>query len=348
MTTSDDDDRRPTIVLCRDIPTKELEHAESLNLIKVIKRQDGAGPADRRWILDNVAQADGLIVTLTEPIDKEILDRASNLKVLSTMSVGTDHIDVQEVRRRGIVLGSTPDVLDQAVAELTLLLILNVTRNVTRAADVVRRGEWSANPWSPLAFCGPALQGKTIGFVGFGNIAQSVAALLPPFGPKRILYTTSKPKPFDIENDSFARLRQRHFPVDRIEVRNEAHLLSLAEQSDVIVVLTTLNASTKHLIDDRFFAHAKPNAILINTSRGPVVDTDALVRALRSDAIFGAGLDVLEGEPNVSASHPLLNDRKCADKVMILPHIGSATFEARKAMANLTVKHVFDTLNLKR
>ncbi|KAH0445873.1 hypothetical protein IEQ34_025293 [Dendrobium chrysotoxum] len=286
MVETDGRRRCPTVVLCRDIPTHDLDEAETSGSVKVIKREQGNGPASRDWILANVAQADGLIVTLTEPIDQEIIERAPHLKVISTMSVGTDHIDIEALRKRGIHLGSTPDVLDQAVAELTLMLILNVTRNVARAASVVQRGEWSEHPWSPLAFCGPALQGKTIGFVGFGNIAQSVAALLPAFEPKRIVYTTSKAKPFNIESNDFARLRDKFFPVDRIEVTNEPYLLNLAEQADVVVVLTTLNASTKHLIDESFFARMKPSAILVNTSRGPVVDTDALVRALKNDTIL--------------------------------------------------------------
>lgn len=307
---------KPKILLCREIPSSKLDDAEQRGKLSIIRRSkdQGKNPAPRSWIADHLSEADAIVLTLTEKvrfrnlfevcylnilpqIDAELIGAAKNLKVLSTMSVGTDHIDVDAASKREIKLGTTPDVLDDAVAELTLLLTLSAMRCIPFASKVVRDGHWSRNPWSPTGFCGPALRGKTIGFVGFGNIAQSTASLLPAFGPHRILFTTSTPKPFNIQSPAFSRLREKDFPTDKILVENEPDLSVLASASDVVIVLTTLNASTKHLIGKNFFQKMKRNAVIINTSRGGVIDTDALVQAVEEDKIAGAGLDVLEGEP---------------------------------------------------
>lgn len=306
--------------------------AGASNIISASSNDDASLPAPRQWIIDHIHDADAVIVTLTEPvrlaywahflglllhayaddvtpscvlcygptfqIDAAILDAGSRLQVVSSMSVGTDHIDVERAKARGIQIGTTPNVLDDAVAELTLFLVLGATRKAADAMRVVREGDWGQHPWAPMAFCGPALRGKTIGFIGFGNIAQSTAALLPVFQPSRILYATSTPRPFEFNAPSFARLKEKGFPADRISVENEPDIQSLAAASDVLIVLTTLNTTTKHLVDEKILQAMKPTSVLVNTSRGPIVHTDALVQALESDAIAGAGLDVLEGEPS--------------------------------------------------
>lgn len=170
-------DSAPHVLLCRNIPTDLLEVAEKRGMVKLIRRPESEqeAPAPRAWILDNIGKADAAVITLTERIDGEIVKAGKKLQVLSTMSVGTDHIDVHSVNARKIKLGTTPDVLDEAVAELTLLLMLSVMRNIPRASRVVQEGKWSENPWAPTAFCGPALRGKTVGFVGFGNSAYGQA-----------------------------------------------------------------------------------------------------------------------------------------------------------------------------
>ncbi|PWN31402.1 uncharacterized protein FA14DRAFT_128303 [Meira miltonrushii] len=334
----------PTILLCRDIPSTLLKNAEEKGLIQIIRRSED-GPAPKEWIRSNITNANAIIVTLTEPLSEEMIEAGKKLQVVSTMSVGTDHIDTNAIQKRSIKLGTTPDVLDDAVADLTLLLTLAAMRNLSYASRIVQQGQWSKHPWSPLAFCGPSLRGKTIGFVGFGNIAQTVASLMLMFQPGRILYTTSKPKPFDIQSPDFSRLRERASASSDIEIRNVPDLQQLAKESDVVITLTSLNPSTKHLIDEKFLSSMKRSAYLINTARGPIVDTIALAQALESGQIAGAGLDVLEGEPNISSEHPLLQE-SCRDRVLILPHIGSATNEARQAMADLCVKHVLDQFSV--
>lgn len=336
----------PTILLCREIPSSLLKDAESKGLVRIIRRRsNGDGPASKQWIEENIENVDAIIITLTEPLSEEMIKLGKKLQIVSTMSVGTDHIDTTTIQKQAIKLGTTPDVLDDAVAELTLLLILASMRNLSYASRIVQQGQWSQHPWSPLAFCGPSLRGKTVGFVGFGNIAQTVASLLFTFQPARILYTTSKPKPFDIHSPDFCRLKERTPSNSKVEIINRPDLQQIAKESDVIIVLTSLNPSTKHLIDEEFFSNMKKTAYLINTARGPIVNTSALAKALENDQIAGAGLDVLEGEPNISSDHPLLQQR-CRDRVLILPHIGSATTEARQAMADLCVKHVLDHFSI--
>ncbi|EPQ31461.1 uncharacterized protein PFL1_00796 [Pseudozyma flocculosa PF-1] len=339
----------PKILLCRRMPTELLQQAEQAGKVQIIARPQEAdeGPAPRDWLLENLKGVAGAIIMLSEKVDDEFLDAAGpSLKVISTMSVGYDHIDVAAVKKRGVRIGNTPHVLDQAVAELTLTLALMTTRQIAHATRVVREGEWSKNPWTPLSFCGPSLQGKTIGFVGFGNISQSLAHLLVPFRPARLLYTTSKPKPFDLGHPDFAPLKRGNFPIDRIEVTNQPDALELAAQSDVVFVLASLNPSTKHMVNDQFLSRMKSTAYIINASRGPLIDTEALARAISNGQIAGAGLDVLENEPNIPATHPLLQP-DCADRVVLLPHIGSATNEARVAMADLTVNNLLGALGLR-
>lgn len=286
------------------------------------------------------------------------------------MSVGYDHIDVKLARSRGVRIGYTPRVLNAAVADLTLLLVLGVARKLPLGTRIVREGQWGQTPWSPMGFCGPNLKGKTVGFLGFGSIAQTVALRLMPFGPKKFLYSTSAPRAFDVEGDDYFEdlrqglwseqqelLRKQHArqravgdadPWDgSISVENCTSLDALASQSDVLIVLASLSPSTRHIVSSSFLSKMKSTAILVNVSRGPLVDTEALADALRSGTIAGAGLDVLEGEPQVSADHVLLRDPQVSDKVLLLPHVGSADNETREEMSRMTESNMLAGVGLK-
>lgn len=165
----------PKVVLTRKIPSNVLDKYVSNGQIELIQ-WDKDSPADPQWLKSQIKNADAMIVALQDAISEDLLSNSSpSLKVISTFSVGFDHVDLKAMKKRNLRLGYTPFVLDQAVAELTLTLMLNLTRQVPRAARVVREGEWHKNPWSPLAFCGPSLQGKTIGFLGFGNSTSHLA-----------------------------------------------------------------------------------------------------------------------------------------------------------------------------
>ncbi|PWN48628.1 hypothetical protein IE53DRAFT_389151 [Violaceomyces palustris] len=341
---------RPKIVECRRMPTEILKRLSDEGKIELVswggKDGQGQAPATREWVLENIEGAWGVIVMLSEKVDQEFLEAAGpSLRVVSTMSVGYDHIDLDACKKRGVKVGNTPHVLDDAVAELTLTLALMATRQIPSASRLVREGRWAESPWSPLSFCGPSIKGKTIGFLGFGNISQSLAHLLVPFKPSRIIYTTSKPKPFDITSSDFAPLADGSFPTDRIVISNQPEIGKLAEESDVIFVLASFNQHTKHIVDEAFLRRMKPTAYLVNSSRGPLVDTEALAKAISQGWIAGAGLDVLENEPNIPASHPLLQ-ADCVDKVVILPHIGSATNETRFAMAELAARNILGGVGL--
>ncbi|CEH14578.1 Glyoxylate/hydroxypyruvate reductase (D-isomer-specific 2-hydroxy acid dehydrogenase superfamily) [Ceraceosorus bombacis] len=346
---------RPKVVLTRPLPTCILDEARAAGAIDLTVWKDADRPADREWLLRSAEGADAVLVMMSDKVDAELLDRAGpSLKIVSCMSVGYDHVDTAELKRRGIQLGHTPDVLNAAVADLVLLLILSTTRLLPNAKRTVDEGRWPQTPWAPLSFAGPSLQGKTIGFVGFGAIAQSTLLRLLPLGPSRYIYLNSSPQPFDLDNAKFAALKagglERLLPAyeavqgSRISVENARDLEDLARQSDVIVVLASLNAKTKHLIDGRCFDHMKPTAHLVNAARGPLVNTSALVSALQQGKMAGAGLDVLEGEPVIGATHPLLSDESIRDKVCLLPHIGSATLEARRGMSELAVANVLHQL----
>lgn len=245
----------PKILVCRSMPTEVLQRAESAGKVELISRaeEQGEQAPSREWVLSNLKGVDGAVICLTERVDEEFLDAAGpSLKVISTMSVGYDHIDLALVKKRGVRVGNTPRVLDDAVAELCLMLALMVTRQVPLATRTVREGQWPNFPWTPTCFMGPSIKGKTIGFLGFGNISQSLSNLLVPFKPAKILYTTSKERKFDSNDKYFSSLMSGGFPVDRIEIENQSDPIELAKSSDLVFVLVDLNPSTKHIVNKKF------------------------------------------------------------------------------------------------
>ncbi|SPO28501.1 related to glycerate dehydrogenase [Ustilago trichophora] len=339
----------PKILVCRSMPTKVLKRAQAAGKVELITRpeEQGEQAPSREWVLSNLKGVDGAVICLTERVDEEFLDAAGpSLKVISTMSVGYDHIDLELVKRRGVRVGNTPRVLDDAVAELCLLLALMVTRQVPIATRTVREGQWPNFPWTPTCFMGPSIKDKTIGFLGFGNISQSLSNLLVPFKPAEIVYTTSRARKFDVNDKYFSSLISGGFPTDRIRIENEVDPIAMARSADLVFVLVDLNPSTKHIVGKKFLEAMKSSAYIINASRGGTVDTEALVEALRNDTIAGAGLDVIEGEPMIHADHPLLAP-DCRDKVALLPHIGSGTTETRQAMADMTMQNLLGALGLR-
>lgn len=239
------------------------------------------------------------------------------LKVVSTMSVGADHIDIPLLRSRSIKIGNTPNVLTDATADLTLALILMASRRLGEGMTSVRDGLWGT--WSPTWLCGMQLGGKTIGIVGLGRIGTAVGRRLRAFNVGRILYCSRAEK---IENAEMIAAEFVEF----------SQLLS---QSDVVVITCDLNDSTKQLFNSAAFEKMKPTSLLINTSRGGVVHTGDLVDALERKSIAGCGLDVTDPEP-LPKDHRLLSFPAC----IVVPHLGSATIDTREAMARLAVKNV--------
>lgn len=273
-----------------------------------------------------VKNADALLCTLEDPIDASIMDAGTRLRVISNFAVGVDNIDVAAATERGIVVTNTPGVLDEAVAEHTLALLLAVARRIVEADKFTRAHKYKA--WMPLGFLGPELKGKTIGVIGAGRIGTTVAKAAHHGMGMNVLYTDIA-KNTQIEKEAKAKY---------------VSLKSLLQHADVVTVHVPLLPSTRHLIGAPQLRLMKKTAILINTSRGPVVAEKPLVRALQQRKLRGAGLDVYECEPYVDCDPTDRLDLTKLDSVVLTPHIASATEEARAAMSRLAAEGVRDTL----
>jgi len=299
---------------------------------------------DRRWLLQNVAGATALVVLVTDRVDAELIDVAGpQLRVVSTMSVGYEHVNIQEIAKRQIKFGYTPDVLTDAVADISVMLALMAGRNARETMAVVNKGKWPSYNWAPFLFCGPQLSAtpshpkRTAGFVGFGRIAHATLARLIPFGVTQCLYFSNPSSPPKASRDAAlsASLRLSPDSIRRVD------LGVVAKESDVVFVLTPGGKETSNLVDEAFLKKMKKTSVLVNTSRGSVVNSHALAKALHEGWIWGAGLDVVAGEPEIAADHPLVREPRCA----ILPHIGSATLETRVDMATLAVRNALAVID---
>jgi glyoxylate reductase len=227
-----------------------------------------------------------------------------------------DNIDLEAAAARGIRVGNTPGVLTDTTADLAVALMLGISRRLVEGDAYVRRGEWRT--WEPGLLLGHDLHGAAVAIVGFGRIGQAVGRRLEGFGCD-IVHTSRA-----VREGRTGSGRDRSVPLD-----------DLLERSDFVTLHTPLTPETRGLIDDRALARMKPTAYLVNTARGPIVDSDALARALHSGAIAGAALDVTDPEP-LRAGHPLLD----APNLLVLPHLGSATYATRERMANMAVDNL--------
>lgn len=276
----------------------------------------GARP-EPGWLRAHAAGAAALVADPSVRVDGDLLDSAgSSLRVVANFAVGYDNIDVEAVRARGVRATNTPDVLTNATAELTVALMLATARRVVEADAAVRADRWS--PSEDGALLGRELAGATVGLVGFGRIARRVAALLRGFEVR--LLVNSRSTPADASG---------------VEFRELGDLLA---ESDFVSLHVPLTRETQHLIGAYALAVIKRGAILVNTSRGAIVDTGALIDALRSRRLAAAGLDVYEDEPHVPA------ELRELPNTVLLPHIGSATATARDGMARLCAENVIAVL----
>ncbi|KAJ7723336.1 hypothetical protein DFH07DRAFT_759522 [Mycena maculata] len=332
-------DSKPKVVICRDLgPATAL--LMNRTDIEVVLWPEDRGCA-REWLLENIKGAVGVLVLLPDIVNAELLEAAGpNLRVVSTMSVGYEHIDLPLMAQRKIRVGYTPDVLTEAVADLSVMLALMAGRNDGVAYSLVKNGDasgsWSKFNWSPFTFCGPQLSttasspNRTVGFLGFGRISQATLARLVPFGITHCIYTGSPTSKPETARDAALKAKYKLAAVERVDLDR------LARESDVLFVLTPGGKETYHLVDAAFLKKMKEMSVLINTSRGTVVDSDALATALHEKWIWGAGLDVVEGEPRIGTDHPLVKEPRC----VIVPHIGSATFQTRMDMATRAIDNL--------
>ncbi len=274
-------------------------------------------PPDRQSLLERARGCEGLLTMLSDRVDAEFFDAAGpQLKVVSNFAVGVNNIDLAEAARRGIAVGHTPEVLTDATADIAVALLLAAARHLKSASDEVRQGRWKT--WEPTGWLGCDLVGRTVGIIGMGRIGAAVARRLHGGWGMEVLFSSRSEKVVPGVPTA------RHFPLDEV-----------LRRADFVSVHTDLTDETRGLIGHRALALMKPSAILINTSRGPVVDQDALHQALSTGKLFAAGLDVTDPEP-LPGGHPLLALENC----IILPHIGSATREARDAMAAISAENL--------
>ena len=273
-------------------------------------------PMDRQAIISGVKDKHGLLPMLGDSINEEVLNCAPHLKMIANFGVGYNNIDVRAATARGIMVSNTPGVLTDATAELAFALILAVSRRIVEGDRMVREGRFKF--WAPMLFLGREVTGKTLGIIGMGKIGKAVAIRARAFD-MRILYHNRK----RIDSKEEKTLRAEY--VD---------LKTLLKESDFVSLNVPLTEETKHLIGKNELSLMKSTAFLINTSRGPVIDEKALVEALRTRKIGGAGLDVYENEPSLT---PGLTE---LDNVILLPHVGSGTLETRIKIGTLAVENL--------
>jgi glyoxylate reductase len=309
-----DTDARPRVLLTRRIPSSALA---TLKAGCDLELYDGPTPLTKEILRERLQGKHGIVCVLSDPMSKEVIDAATDLKVIANIAVGYDNIDVAAARARGIVVTNTPDVLTEATAELTWALILAVTRRIGEGERLVRRGAWKG--WALDFMLGMELRGKQLGIIGRGRIGRAVAARAPAFGMTPVFWRGT------LNRDS----QRGHSTLNVPELSLDELLIS----SDVVTIHTPLRPETHHLIDRKAFARMKRSAYLVNVARGPVVDEEGLAWALKEHLISGAALDVYEKEPEV---FPALLE---LENVVLAPHLGSATRETRTAMADLAVRN---------
>jgi lactate dehydrogenase-like 2-hydroxyacid dehydrogenase len=274
----------------------------------------------RAALLANIRGRNGVLCTLNDAIDAAVMDAAPTVKVFANFAVGFNNIDVAAATKRGIVITNTPGVLTDATADLAWALLFAAARRIVEADQFMRSGQFKA--WSPMLFLGADITGKTLGIVGAGRIGTAVGLRAKGFRMK-VLYTETAGPCETLEREAGAR---------------RVTLEQLLRESDFVSLHVPLLPETRHLIGKRELGLMKRTAILINNSRGPVVDEAALVEGLRNGTIAGAGLDVYEDEP---AMKPGLAELKNA---VLLPHIGSATIETRTRMAMMAAENLLAVL----
>src|SRR5829696_6963635 len=299
------------VLVTREVPDAGLRLIEGFDITILSE-----SPPERGELLEAVRGAAGILSTVTETMDAEVMDAAGeDLKVVANMAVGYDNIDVEAATERGVVVTNTPEVLNETTADTAFMLLLAAARRLGEAERLLRSGGWEA--WGPMQLTGPDVWGKTLGVVGFGRIGQAVARRARGFDMDLVYHDQ-----YRIES------------AEKVSGVRYVELDELLQKSDFVSIHTPLTPETTHLIGAEELEKMKPEAVLVNTSRGPVVDEAALADALAEGRIFAAGLDVYEEEPEV---HPKLLE---LENVVLAPHIGSASIETRDKMAVLAAENL--------
>jgi glyoxylate reductase len=313
---------KPKIYVTRELPERGL---------KIIQKHfdtevwPGYAPPPKKVIIEKAKNVDALATLLSDKIDAEVFNAAPKLKIVAQLAVGFDNIDVQEATKRGIYVTNTPEVLTDTTADFAWALLMAVARRVVEADKYVRTGQWKVG-WHPSMMSGRDIHDATIGIVGAGRIGYAVAKRATGFNMKILFYDVI-PRP-EMEKDFGAK---------------KVDLDQLLKESDFVSIHVPLMKETHHLMNEQKLRLMKKTAYLINNSRGPVVDQNALYKALKEDWIAGAGLDVFEQEPT-PVDNPLLK----FDNVVVAPHISSASLETRSQMAEMVAGNLVAFLEGKK
>lgn len=295
-----------------DFALKELKKRYDIEV------HSGKIPIPKKKLFSKIKDVHGLICFPYDTIDSELIDNAKNLKVISTYSVGFDHIDTEYAKRKKIRVGYTPEVLTEATADLAFALMLDVMRRVSEGDRVIRSGRWK-EIYGAYDYVGTDLQGKILGILGLGRIGGALAKRAKPFDMK-ILYHNRK---------KITKTKEKRLGVKYVSFED------LIEKSDVISIHVPHSKQTDQLFNKKIFKKMKKSCFLINTARGKIINERHLIEALQNKIIAGAGLDVFESEP-IGKQNPLTK----IENVSLAPHIGSSTKETREKMAEITIENL--------
>lgn len=279
---------------------------------------------ERNELLEKVKGREAVLCLLTDKIDEEVMEAAgSDCKIFSNYAVGYNNIDLKAATEKDIMVTNTPGVLTDATADLAIALIIGVARRIVEADKFMRAGKYDG--WAPMLFLGKEIEGKTLGIVGAGRIGSNIGRKMAKCFNMNILYSDRTQKE-DFEKETGAK---------------QVDLETLCKESDFISLNLSYSPETHHMINEKMISVMKKDAIIVNTARGKIIDEEALVKALKENRIFGAGLDVFEDEPEMKEGLSEL------DNVIVLPHIGSATHEARTKMSEIAAQNIIDALEEK-
>jgi len=305
----------PKIIMTRKVPEQAMAFLRNQCELTV---WDGDQAVPRSWVLEHLSDAEGLYCLLTDSVDAEIVKKGSRLRVISTMAVGFDNIEVAECTKRGIPVGNTPGVLTETTADFAFALMMTAARRIIEGVAYVQSGQWQA--WSPTLFLGQDLHGATLGIIGFGRIGQAVARRAAGFDMKVLVSGSPRNEQSKDMNEP---------PVKHVD------LPALLTHSDFVTLHVPLTKVTKQLIGARELKLMKKTAVLVNTARGPVVNAKALYRALSRGDIAFAALDVTDPEP-IKLDDPLLTLSNC----LLVPHMASASVATRNKMAMIAAENL--------
>ena len=308
---------KPKVLLTHPLLKEAMDYLAEQTELELATSQDFLPHSE---LVQKIKDKEGLLCFLSDTIDQVVLDNAPALRAISNCAVGINNIDLKLARSRGIIVTNTPNILTEPTADLTMALILATTRRIVEADEFCRQGRFQG--WRIDLFLGQGLQGKTLGIIGCGQIGQAVARRAQAFGLKIIYYNRHRLSP-----DREAALKAEYRQLD-----------ALLSEADIVSIHASLNPDSDHLINRDKLALMKRSAVLINVARGAIVDEKALAEALKTGQIWAAGLDVYEHEPQIEP------DLLSLKNVVLLPHIGSATYETRLQMSLMAVNNLVEAL----